>query len=856
MLGKNEDDSKSVSESEDDDGENYKTEGNLGAATILFHMESEVKRKLKEDEKSSSESGLENKKSRFELQKEGELIPRPFVKAHKGIGEAAGYYLSTDSATIKSQLISHLEHTLGKSLANISKQSLYHATVLCARDRLIETLNDTDNFLHSKDAKTLYYVSLQPTIAISLKTTLINLDIENMCTEFFAELGYTAEEIYECGASNNGSLETIMEALTTANYPAKAYGIRYDSPLTFSCEISPEGKIQTVNVDKVLHKNQWEIEKSEQVIPVGFGGKAEKANWIAEEVVAAVPHDMPIAGYNTFHTNSIRRFTPFLTHKGMEVKDLKCKRYENAVTPKEKELKLKQDYFIAAAAVCDIVKNYRNSYNDGFKGFYDKVTIHLSDTNAALTIIELFRVLLDEYQLSYDEAFNIVKKTFTYESNSSVEKKYEVPLVQKILPRHLDLIYLLNYHFLESVRLLYPANLEIMRKLSWIEEAEPKKVRLENICMTICYSWRFCGKIKNELVHEFIGYFQKAESVNYKDKLIEVYMGESQRKWVLEANPGLSSMFTRYIGSERWIKDFSALRGLEAFTHDESLAKEYASIKKRNKCVLAGYIQQKTGIVLNTESMLDITLLEIKEHKRLILSILYLFYRYHCIKTDHTKTIPRTVLFGITKPVTTENGKKLINLLCQLSGIINKDPVVRDLLQIVLIPQCNDTVMQKIIPAADLSQYLSSPNTEAFDPSIIQCAMNGCLILGANHGPVLELAQEVGKGNLALFGSTPAELEEFKKLKKEVSLGAKLKTTLTEIRKLDSYPELKAILAEGDYYGVPLDFDSYVAAQDLVDECYANKDEWIAKAILIIARCGRFSADRMVRDLVHRAWQF
>jgi len=798
-------------ESSSEEGSIAEKKVELGYGTILFHMESEVERKIKEETKSAMDSELKTSKSRFELQDNNE----PAIRNKTGkFNEVANAYIPYEKTAIKKQIIGHIERTLGKPLTNITEGQIFDAVILSIRDRLFECLNDTNQ--RFTDSKILYYVTLETIQYTSLKRTLLNLGLESQYSQALKEMGYNLEDMYVKDNCIENTKYYMMDELTTINCPIKSYGLMYEQTEdTF--QITTTGTLTTTS------RSLGVIKDSQSPILIKFGGKVFKSHgkvqWEAEDLAAVISYNTGISGYNTFHTNEVKRFKACSINNGknFKPKKLTMKRYKS--NAEEKLYKIKQDYLLAAATVGNIMRNHdKNKLSK-------EVAIYLTDASGALMMIELFRVLLDEHDLKYEQAFEIIKKVFTYECTGSEDSYYEVPIIEKVLPRHLELIYLLNHNFLELVKSTYSP--DVMRKLSWIEESDPKKVRLIHICYTLSQTCLVFQKNAKSFLTDFEPYF------NYKEKTMEVIFGESHRKWIVEVNSKLTEMLTHYIGDDKWKKDFAGLRGFEAFTNDESLIKDWIDMKLHNKEKLAIFLMAKLNVVISKDSMLDVILGEINVKQRTIMAGLYLLYQYNLFKTEKKSIIPRTVIFGATTPITQKD--VILKFLNQVAKLINTDPDLKDLLTVLVIEDCGLEYLERIIPAADLSEYLASPTNCFKNPILIRCAMNGCLILGANGPSTLQLAQEVGKGNLFRFETGEK--------------GQALDIAMRELMKFENEGKIREII-EKDME----DFDSYVASHVQAEECYMKKYDWIAKAVLVVARCGKFSLDKTVRELVNDIW--
>ena len=861
------------------------------------------------------EGTLKRRDSKFELQKEkGAVMYRPeFVYSNETkasekdekMWDLMKSYLGSDLRSIQRQIVNHVEYTLARTRFNFDNNGCYFATAYSVRDRLVESWNDTHQYLYEKDPKCVYYMSMEYLLGRMLQNALVNIGQEAQYKDALEDLGFTVEEIYDeendPGLGNGGLgrlAACFLDSLTTLEFPAWGYGIRYNYGI-FKQEI--RGGYQVEFPDYWLARgNPWEIERLDVTVPVNFYGAVrrykdsngvERTAWDGGENVQAMAYDIPIPGYNTFNTNNLRLwracpsaefdFKSFNTgdyfgavKAKQKAESISSVLYPNDTTIEGKELRLKQEYFFCAATLDDIIRRFLKKHSD-WNEFPDKVAIQLNDTHPALSIIELIRLLIDQYKLPWEHAWKITCRTFSYTNHTVMMEaleKWDVDLLQRLLPRHIELIFLINHYFLESVRKIFKGDESKMRSLSLIEEGDKKKVRMANICIVASHKVNGVAALHTELLRnwlfkDFVEYYDRLDK-KYQDKFINVTNGVTPRRWLLCTNPRLADMITKRLGGEEWITNFSMLEDLKAFSNDEELLTEFAGIKRANKVRLAAWVMKNcNGVIINPDSMFDVFVKRIHEYKRQLMAILYIVHRYLTLKEmkpeDRAKMVPRVFLMGGKAAPGYDAAKKTIKLVNSIGDVINRDKEIGDLLKVVYLPNYSVSNAQIIVPAADISQHISTAGTEASGTSNMKFAMNGCLIIGTMDGANVEIAEEIGKENMFVFG---ANVEEVNRYRQKMAEGKRdyVPPALTKVfnaifsgrfGNLSDMHEMLRRLTEGaDFYVVCWDFQSYLDAQTRVDECYKNQKEWLAKAVLSIAGSVKFSTDRTINEYATKIW--
>eukprot|EP00826_Nyctotherus_ovalis_P008822 TRINITY_DN12294_c0_g1_i3.p1 TRINITY_DN12294_c0_g1~~TRINITY_DN12294_c0_g1_i3.p1 ORF type:complete len:784 (-),score=265.88 TRINITY_DN12294_c0_g1_i3:566-2917(-) len=759
------------------------------------------------------ERKLKRRDSKFELQKDS-IMERPnFSGEKKGkvgksekMWEIMGSYLGSDLHSIQRQIVNHVEYTLARTRFNFDNNGCYYATSLSMRDRLLESWNDTNQHMYKEDPKRVYYLSLEFLLGRMLQNALINCDLEDKYRVALKELGYKLEDVYEEEVDpglGNGGLGRLaacfLDSLATLELPGWGYGIRYNYGI-FKQEIH-DGYQSEIPDYWLSRGNPWEIERNDILVPVHFYGRVEKyhengverSRWLGSETVMAQAYDTPIPGYNTFNTNNLRLwracpsaefdFSSF--NSGDYFGAVKAKQkaesissvlYPNDVSMEGKELRLKQEYFFCAATLNDVVRRFLKKRSHSWSNFAEKVAIQLNDTHPAIATIELLRILIDDHKLPFDQAMDVIRNTFAYTNHTVLPEaleKWDVALMQRLLPRHLELIYLVNHLLMESVRKVYGRdNFHMTSSLSFIEEGDTKKVRMANICLNICHKVNGVAALhteilKKSLFKDYLDYFNKLDYQKYGNKIMNVTNGVTPRRWMVCTNPEMTNLINETLGHSEWIVDLSKIRDLEKFADDPNMQNKWAEVKKEKKKQLVIKLKKWTGIDISPDMLFDVLVKRIHEYKRQLMDILYVVHRYLWIKEmkpeDRGNVVPRAILFGGKAAPGYDNAKKIIKLVNAVGQTVNNDKDVDSLLKVVFMPNYSVSSAQVIIPAAEVSQQISTAGMEASGTSNMKFAMNGCLIIGTMDGANVEIAEEIGKENMFIFGGSVEDIGNYRR---------------------------------------------------------------------------------------------
>ena len=798
---------------------------------------------------------------------------------------------------IKSQFLSHLEYSLVKDTTNVQAWDVYYALSLTLRDRLIERWLRTQYEYRKQDVKKVYYLSMEFLIGRLLGNTLINLDAYDGVYDMLRQMGHSLEDIVEeepdMGLGNGGLgrlAACFMDSLATQAYPAYGYGIRYEFG------IFKQNIVQGYQVEEPDHWLKkgcpWEIQRPEISYRVRFGGRVlseEQSDgrvlhrWVDTEDVMAVAWDIPIPGYKVDNVNNLRLWQATATdefdfdyfNSGDYVKAVEKKNiseniskvlYPNDNMHLGRILRLKQEYFFVSATLQDIFAAWKRDH-DSFRDLPLKIAIQLNDTHPAIAIPEMLRILIDEERLSWEDAWQITRGVFSYTNHTILPEaleRWSVKLFEELLPRHLMLIYQINNQVLGEITRLWPGNIVRMRNMSIIEEGPEKGLRMAQLCLHGSHTVNGVAELHSNIIKERIFpdfYEMRPEMFQNKTN------GITPRLWLRASNPQLASLITEHIG-DSWVRDLDHIRGIEQYADDKDFLDGFLEVKGINKKNLARHIYRATGIRVQTNALFDVQIKRLHEYKRQLLNVLGTLARYWRIKHEPGGTyVPRVVIFAGKAAPGYFMAKRLIKLINSIADVINKDPDVKDRLKVVFLPNYTVSLAEKIIPAADLSEQISTAGYEASGTGNMKFALNGALTIGTLDGATVEMAEEIGEENMLLFGLKAGEVSALKQSGydpwKYYNEDPVLKEVIDSIRGDLFCPNepgifvsiAQSLLENGDPYLMLADFQSYLAASQKADELYAQPREWARKAIINIARSGKFSADRAIREYAEDIWK-
>ncbi|MCW3098668.1 MAG: glgP [Chthonomonadaceae bacterium] len=803
----------------------------------------------------------------------------------------------TNAAAFQESIRRHIRYSLGKEWKDLSGYDLFMALALVVRDRMVDGMLATEDRRNKADAKRLSYLSLEFLMGRSLGNNLANLGLLDACAQALQDMGVDLDEVYESeydAALGNGGLGRLaacfLDSLATLEMPGYGYGINYEYGL-FRQEIR-NGYQQEKPDNWLVYRTPWEIERPDEACLIPLYGRIEHSvdrrghynpMWLDWKHLVGVPHDMPIVGYGGRAVNFLRLYSARSSHEfdmqifneGDYLKAVEQKiasetiskvLYPSDMIASGRELRLIQEYFLVACALRDIVRRYRMDH-DTFDAFPDKVAVQLNDTHPALAIVELMRILVDENDLPWETAWEITQATMGYTNHTLMPEALEtwpVSLLENVLPRHLQILYEINRLFLEQVAATWPGDSERRRRMSLIDEGGQKSARMAHLAIVGSHSVNGVSALHTELIETaLVPDFYALWPERFSNKT----NGVTQRRWLLKANPDLARLITEAIG-DCWITDMDSLRELEPFAEDANFQQRFREVKRANKERLAHIVQETTQVAIDPYSLFDVHIKRIHEYKRQLLNVLHIIHLYLNLVEDGIEpSVPRTFVFAGKAAPGYRTAKQIIKLIHNVGQVINNDPKVKGRIKVVFIPDYRVSLAEKIIPAADLSEQISTAGKEASGTSNMKFAMNGALTMGTLDGANIEILEEVGAENIFLFGLTATEIAEQQRQGSYDPRACYSHDPCTR-RVLDSLrtdrfcprePGLfawafSALVEQGDGYFHLADLPSYVSAQAQAGEVFRNPEDWTRKAILNVARTGKFSSDRTIQEYARDIW--
>lgn len=805
--------------------------------------------------------------------------------------------LGTDSISVMEDFRRYFSHTLGWDKSTLSGFPVYSSLAATLRDRLIERWRHTQRAYDEADCKQAYYLSLEFLMGRAMGNAMINLDMQQETDEAMRNFGVVLEDVQDqesdAGLGNGGLgrlAACFLDSCATLQLPVTGYGLRYEYGM-FRQRL--DGGSQVEDPDHWLRNgNTWEVERPEFAVHVKFGGRSElykesagklHARWVDTQDVMAVPFDMPIPGYRNGTVNTLRLWKSTATEEfnlgefnaGSYTEAVAAKNaaehitmvlYPNDASENGKELRLRQQYFLASASLQDVLRNWVSKHGKDFSNFAEKNAFQLNDTHPTCAVAELMRLLMDEHGLGWDEAWRITSGTMAYTNHTLLPEaleKWPVNMFGRLLPRLLDIIYEINARFLEQVSLRWPGDVARQRRMSIIEEGHVPHVRMAYLAVVTCCSVNGVAELHSHLLqknlfHDFYELWPK--KFNNKTN------GVTPRRWMAWSNPELSTLIDETIGEE-WRTDLSKLHGLAKYADDKAFRAKWRAIKQGNKQRLAAMVQRDCGVDFDVEALFDVQVKRIHEYKRQLLNVLHVIHLYDRIKRGDTANwTPRCVLIGGKAAPGYMMAKRIIRLVTAVAEVINQDPDTKGLLQLVFLPDYRVSAMEVICPAADLSEQISTAGKEASGTGNMKFMMNGALTIGTLDGANIEIREEAGDDNFFLFGLTAEQVEEARghydpayivaaneDLQRVVNLLKSNHFNLFEPGLFE--PILQSILNPHDPWLTLADFGSYVDAQKQVDKAYQDQENWTRMSIINTATSGKFSSDRTIMDYNRDVWR-
>ena len=798
--------------------------------------------------------------------------------------------------SISASLTKHLVYSSSKNLPNATTRDWFQTTAHVVRDRLVERWMESMQRYYAHDAKRIYYLSLEFLVGRTLTNAMLNLEIDEPLKAALLELGEEFEKVAEIesdAALGNGGLGRLaacfLDSMATLNLPCYGYGIRYEYGMFRQ---SIENGAQVEHPDNWLrYGNPWEFPRPELLYPVKFYGhvveyKHENGtfhhHWVGTDDVMAMAYDTPVPGYGGKTVNNMRLWAA-KSSRDFDLRYFNQGNYIQAVADKNdseslskvlypddstevgRELRLKQQYFFVSASLQDMLYRYKKNA-DGWDALPDKIAVQLNDTHPSIAIAEMMRLLVDMHKLAWDEAWGLSCRIFSYTNHTLMPEALEtwpVSVFESLLPRHLQIIYEINHRFMQQVMHQFPGDGELLRRLSIIDESNVRRVRMSHLAIVGSHTVNGVAALHTELMKRTI--FADFERIT-PGKIVNMTNGITPRRWLNQANPGLAALISSRIG-RGWVTDLDQLQQLRELAVDSEFQDQFRAVKQANKACLGEMIRTQLGIDVSVDSLFDIQIKRIHEYKRQLLNVLHVITLYNRILAGtHPESVPRTVIIAGKAAPGYFMAKNIIRLINDVADIVNNDQRIGSRLKLVFIPNYDVSSAQRIVPAADLSEQISTAGTEASGTGNMKLALNGALTIGTLDGANVEMREEVGSDNFFLFGLTTEGVEEQRRLGYDPMSfyhgNSELKLTLDMISNgyfSSDEPAryqgvVDSLLRHGDKYLLLADYASYVACQDKVGELYRDSREWTRRAILNMAGMGRFSSDRTIREYAQRIW--
>jgi starch phosphorylase len=797
---------------------------------------------------------------------------------------------------VKRELIRSMIEQMGRDPAFASKQDWFYALAYLMRGRLSSARIRTWRRNFTQDAKWIYYFSLEFLPGRLLKSYLLSQGLYDSCRKALADFNIDLEELWEIeveAALGNGGLgrlgACLLESMATQRYAGVGYGIRYEFGM-FRQKIE-DGKQVEHPENWLKNANPWEFNRPNVTYPIHFNGHVTQisgfnrelvCHWSDTDDVVALAYDIPVIGFGNDTVSSIRLWSAKATtdfnltyfNRGNYIEAVKEKSESESIskvlyppdtTSVGQELRLKQEYFLVSASLQDILARFHQKYSS-LEDLPSKIAIQLNDTHPALAIPELMRLLVDVYRIDWDKAWSMTVCTFGFTNHTLLPEALEtwpVGLIAAVLPRHFQIIYEINHRFLRDVMHHHPGDVDLPRRVSMIDESPPRSVRMAHLAIVGSHKVNGVSRTHTGLMREVI--FRDFDRF-FPNRIVNLTNGILPRCWLLEANPALAGLITGRI-SDRWVRDLDRLQELAKYVDDQTFQAEFQAAKSANKQRLRRLILERLGISVDPQSMFDMHVKRVHEYKRQLLNLLHVVTRYNRIRqrTD-SDILPRTLIFSGKTAPGYEMAKRIIHLINRVADIVNNDPSVEGRLKIVFVPNYDVQTAQDLVPAADLSQQISTAGTEASGTGNMKLALNGALTIATRDGANNEIADTVGSENIFMFGHGYDELRRLRQSGYDPAAiyetNEELKRVLDMIRtgyfsheQPDLFvPIFDALVRHGDYYMLLADYDAYVKCQDRLDATFRDSRRWTRMAILNVARMGPFSIDRVVREYAAAVW--
>ena len=805
--------------------------------------------------------------------------------------------LSMDKETIAEDFRRYFNRTLGRDESHCTNHYLYEALAYTVRDRLIDRWKNTRLTYERRDVRRTCYLSLEFLMGRALGNAMLNLGITDEVHKVLYDYGIEFEDMesseQDAGLGNGGLgrlAACFLDSCATLQLPVLGYGLRYDYGM-FRQKI--ENGFQVEEPDHWLRDgNPWELERPEFTQRVQFGGYTEhyrdengelRSRWVGSHDVLALPFDIPIPGYENNTVNSLRLWKSTATDE-FDLEEFNAGDYSEAVAAKNnaehitmvlypndasengKELRLRQQYFLASASLQDVLRRWGALNGNNFDDFVEKNCFQLNDTHPSIAVAELMRLLLDQHRLGWDQAWQIVSRSMAYTNHTLLPEaleKWPVQMFEKLLPRLLEIIYEINACFMAEVALHWPGDTDRLRRMSIIEEGHTPMVHMAHLAIVGSFSINGVAELHSKLLIE--GLFRDFYEL-WPHKFNNKTNGVTQRRWLAMCNPEQCKLMSSKIG-EGWITDLVQLKNLLPYADDKKFHEQWRKVKTTNKQRLAEMVERRTGVKFDTDAIFDIQVKRIHEYKRQLLNVLHVIHLYNRIKRgDVANWTKRCVLIGGKAAPGYAMAKLIIKLVNNVAKVINNDPAIGNRLKVVFLHNYRVSAMEVICPAADLSEQISTAGKEASGTGNMKFMMNGAITIGTLDGANIEILEEAGEDNFFLFGLTAQEVSEMKKDYRPRDIIAADEDLKAVMHLLESGyfnqfekglfdPIINSITSEHDPWLTAADFRSFVDAQQRVDEAYRDSERWLRMSIINAATSGKFSTDRTMQNYNEEIWK-
>ena len=796
----------------------------------------------------------------------------------------------TDEGAIRRALANRLVYTIGKDPHVAGPIDWYTALAYVTRDALIERWMETTRRQYETRAKRVYYLSMEFLIGRALNNSLLALGRRDEFSHALAALGLDGDELAAIepdAALGNGGLGRLaacfLDSMATLGLPSYGYGIRYDYGM-FAQHIHDGFQVEQPD-DWLKHGNPWELPRSEVTFVITFGGtvryEVDGAHWVDTEQVLATAYDMIVPGFGTQAVNTLRLWHAkaaqsldlAMFNQGDYMRAVQSKNQSENVTrvlyPDDssyqgRELRLRQEYFFVSASLQDMLHRYMSDH-DTFDALADSIAVHLNDTHPAIAIPELMRLLVDVHRLGWVEAWAQCGRIFSYTNHTLMQEALEtwpVGMMRSVLPRHLDIIFEINRRFLEEVRTRFGDDPELLRRVSLIDETGERRVRMAYLCVIASHHVNGVSALHSRLLTETI--FADFARL-FPGRFCNKTNGITPRRWLAAANRELATLIDERIGAA-WRTDLDRLAGLRPLVDDAGFVEAFGRVKRAKKAQLAAWVRRELGLAIDVDSLFDVQVKRFHEYKRQLLNVLHVITRYNeILAAPDSERVPRTVIFSGKAASAYRMAKLIIKLIHDVGRRVNHDPLVNPWLRVVFVPNYSVSLAELIIPAAELSEQISTAGTEASGTGNMKLALNGALTIGTLDGANIEIRDSVGADNIFIFGHTAGEVAAIRGNGYDPARYCEHSPALQQV--IDQlgdgtfspddpsrYRPIVESLLRHDPYLLMADYESYVACQRRVDELYRDTSAWQRRAILNVAGMGPFSSDRTIREYAEEIW--